>query len=183
MKTFVYVLIASLAIFAGAAPAEAIGYCYDLCNSWNGYCGQSCIDDNDNFTTCEGYGLCNPDIDSDGVYWNVDNCQGTYNPGQEDCDGDSIGTACDNDNGNFAIVPGSDRKCHISGRTHVGYVDVQMRFNWEITDEGPCGSPNRCVAIQSNRYTCYFSTVWDCCVTYFGFNDCFYHLNNNTCSC
>lgn len=182
MRNFACILMASLATLVSAAPAQAIGYCSDLCGS-NAYCGQGCIDDNDSSTTCEAYGSCNPDIDSDGVLWNVDNCRGTYNPGQENCDGDSWGDVCDSDNGTFVIVSGSTRKCQIAGRTHVGYVDVQMRFNWEITDVSPCGSPNRCVAVQSDRYTCYVSTVWDCCVAYFGFNDCFYYLNNNSCSC
>ncbi len=37
----------------------------------------------------------NEDIDNDGVPDFYDNCRYTYNPGQEDCDQDNIGDACD----------------------------------------------------------------------------------------
>ena len=36
-----------------------------------------------------------PDDDNDGIEDGADNCPFTYNPGQEDFDGDSIGDACD----------------------------------------------------------------------------------------
>ncbi|MBN2330257.1 MAG: thrombospondin type 3 repeat-containing protein, partial [Candidatus Aenigmarchaeota archaeon] len=37
----------------------------------------------------------NNDVDGDGVCGDVDNCPNKNNPGQQDCDGDSIGDACD----------------------------------------------------------------------------------------
>ena len=37
----------------------------------------------------DGDGACNPD----------DNCPDTHNPGQEDCDGDNVGDACDTTSG------------------------------------------------------------------------------------
>ena len=37
------------------------------------------------------------DTDNDGIYDTVDNCIGTYNPNQEDLDGDGIGDACADD--------------------------------------------------------------------------------------
>lgn len=40
--------------------------------------------------------LENVDADHDGVLDNVDNCVGTYNPGQYDVDWDGVGEACDN---------------------------------------------------------------------------------------
>ena len=39
------------------------------------------------------------DIDNDGVPDSKDNCERTYNPNQEDSDGDSIGDVCDDDFG------------------------------------------------------------------------------------
>jgi len=35
------------------------------------------------------------DSDNDGIYYEQDNCPNTYNPGQEDSDGDKIGDACE----------------------------------------------------------------------------------------
>jgi len=45
--------------------------------------------------TCDCESTCT-DTDEDGVCDDVDNCPETYNPDQEDTDGDGIGDACDN---------------------------------------------------------------------------------------
>ncbi len=53
---------------------------------------------NDPEKTAPGVCGCNvPDIDGDfdGVYDCIDNCPGLSNPGQEDCDGNGVGDACD----------------------------------------------------------------------------------------
>lgn len=182
MRSFTRFLMASLVLFTSAGAARAIGYCYDLCGS-NAYCGQSCLDDYDQFTTCESYGQCNPDIDGDGVLWNVDNCPGTYNPGQENCDGDSFGNFCDSENGTYQLVSGSNQKCQIVGRTHVVYSDVQVRYNATYRDVSACGSPDKCSATTGPQHTCWGMSAWDCCVANYGAYDCILYLNNNTCSC
>src|SRR5262245_35899966 len=47
--------------------------------------------------TFKGYPFC-ADPDNDGVPNIDDDCPFTYNPGQENCDGDASGDVCDSDN-------------------------------------------------------------------------------------
>ncbi len=40
--------------------------------------------------------MCNPDLDSDSILNETDNCPLVFNPGQEDADSDAVGDVCDN---------------------------------------------------------------------------------------
>ena len=53
---------------------------------------------------------CPPVFDEDGDGWedNEDNCEVTYNPGQEDFDGDLVGDVCDPDDDNDLVEDESD---------------------------------------------------------------------------
>ena len=55
-----------------------------------------------------GCGVPDDDFDLDFVTDCLDNCPGTYNPGQEDCDGDLTGDACD-------VPTGSTADCNMNG--------------------------------------------------------------------
>ena len=44
-----------------------------------------------------------PDTDDDGITDDIDNCPDDPNPDQADCDGDSVGNACDGDDDNDGI--------------------------------------------------------------------------------
>lgn len=68
-------------------------WCHNIC-SYQSSCSSNCDQYPFGSSTCGNYGLCS-DLDGDGVDHGEDNCSGTYNPGQENCDGDSKGDACD----------------------------------------------------------------------------------------
>jgi hypothetical protein len=85
--------VAGMSIPAGDALAN------DICG--NGICHTTTMPA-ETCTTCpEDCGPCPgaDDIDQDGVPNSSDNCPSVANPGQQDCDGDGTGDACDSFNG------------------------------------------------------------------------------------
>lgn len=77
------------------------------CMSYDGRDEQLGSSSQDVVTDCGDVPVCDcalkdwpicQDSDGDGVKALYDNCPDTYNPGQEDCDGDGHGDACDGDN-------------------------------------------------------------------------------------
>ena len=48
------------------------------------------------------------DTNGDGVYNDLENCPDTYKPGQENCDGDAYGDACDPDDDNDGVMDEAD---------------------------------------------------------------------------
>ena len=52
--------------------------------------------------------VISPDSDGDGIADDTDNCTLTYNPGQDDTDGDDYGNACDGDFDQNGVVDAKD---------------------------------------------------------------------------
>ncbi|MDB4113630.1 T9SS type A sorting domain-containing protein [Flavobacteriaceae bacterium] len=69
------------------------------------------------------------DYDNDGIKNSEDNCENTYNPGQEDYDGDNIGDVCDPNpipNDTFTLFY-TDEVCRSSNN---GLIDLTIKGEW-----------------------------------------------------
>ncbi len=73
------------------------------------------------------FGVCNPDIDEDGILNEDDNCPNTRNPDQEDMDEDGIGDVCDDD------IDGDDI---MNEYDNCPYTPNSNQANYDGDDEG-----------------------------------------------
>lgn len=115
-------------------------------------------------------GGCGPseDYDCDGVANSVDNCTDNYNPGQQDCDGDGIGDACDSLNGVFQAAS-SVQTCMTDKDVHLDEDDWEHHVEQEMTDVSACNAPNFWNRWIRWRDTCptYFDE-FKCCIKTIG---------------
>lgn len=160
--------------------AQCETHCSQVCTS-SSVCSESCTEDEcGSWISCGQYGVCDGDPDDDG-WWGSDNCPFTYNPDQANCDGDAAGDVCDSENATY-VASGPSQWCHIVGRSHFGYVDVQLQTEIPVHDASTCGSPDKWLIFDGPYKICSWpSTVWDCCAGYFGTTACATYLNNNLC--
>jgi len=117
------------------APADIPYYCILHCNF--GMVGDIVVLD-----------AVGPDSDGDGWADDVDNCPNVYNPGQEDCNGDGIGDACDSAavdcNGNGVaddcdIADGTEEDCNENG-----VPDSCDLADGTLHDDNQNGLPDEC---------------------------------------
>lgn len=84
-----------------ASKSDPVQDCIDDCDWFEIQCMSSCSDEQCYIECGEAASDCAEecylleDHDSDGVLNGSDNCIYVYNPNQQDCDGDGIGTVCD----------------------------------------------------------------------------------------
>lgn len=104
----------------------------------------------------------NFDSDGDGVPNNRDNCPTTYNPDQADCDGDSIGNACDSFNARYVQLT-SEQTCMTDKDDHIAYVTFEHRVEWIERDMSGCGAPDRWAHRTRASEDCFNISDEDCC--------------------
>jgi hypothetical protein len=80
---------------SGVSAIDVPIWCDDICYE-NPDCIMHCKDPVTlRIVTCEQWGYCDPDLDGDGIPYQIDNCDYRFNPGQEDYDCDGWGDLCD----------------------------------------------------------------------------------------
>jgi len=142
-----------LGLEAGAAPAKDAGFC----NFQNGVIGlrklywDTIIVASETFMnapTPDPYRYCDsvagtalgaepaPDADQDGVADDADNCPETFNPNQEDGDGDGTGDACD-----AAVPPGTFSVALAADRNGGDVGDGPVTVTFTATVANADGSP------------------------------------------
>jgi hypothetical protein len=102
------------------------------------------------------------DWDGDGLLDAVDNCPGYYNPDQANCDGDSLGNACDPLNASY--VAGPEQTCKVERDEHLAYFTIEHHVEWLTHDVSTCGAPDFWQRRIRDAEDCVFGTTQgECC--------------------
>jgi hypothetical protein len=167
-----------LLISAAPALAQSDTDCIEMCFP-DGDCDTQC-EDNGAWTTCGDYGVCDFDVDGDGIRWPFDNCQYVSNANQADCDGDRVGDACDGANGVYQLA--EVRNCWIRNRLHAWGSDTTWFRDARWEDQSSCNSPDKWTKLPEDKKSCTLNyEPFSCCISKWGQGNCILY-QFNTCN-
>jgi hypothetical protein len=144
--------------------STTVGPCADACRGDFSLCNIDCP----NCTICRRQlnnclARCDSvDSDGDGRLDGSDNCPGSYNPDQANCDGDSLGNACDPLNASY-IVTVPERTCMIDKDEHVAYKTFEHWVERMEHDVSACGAPDRWIRRIRQDEDCSFNVSDEQC--------------------
>jgi hypothetical protein len=190
-RTFILSCVTLCALSLLPSPAAA-QWCQDIngaywcgdpdaceqCGSEGWTCDTYCTTFGGSSTTC-GQWAGNPanDLDSDGVANSSDNCLCTPNANQADCDQDSAGDACDNQNVKWVPIE-SLGWCETDFDTKVWLMKFTIEKYGATRYQNLCGGATCVDKFLLISKSCDWSTTGcgtsasACCTCWFGFEGC-----------
>jgi hypothetical protein len=132
-----------------------VGPCADACRGEFELCNRDCpncrfcgVQRIRCFAACDG-----ADSDGDGVLDGTDNCPGNHNPDQANCDGDSLGNACDPLNAVYG-PSSAEQTCMTDKDNHITHFSFEHKVEWVQHDVSSCGAPDRWFRRIRDEATC-----------------------------
>lgn len=157
------VLTLAFAIGAHAQGGQVQSQCSYLCSQGGGSCDTECRNGfSGPWITCGQY-QGNPanDLDGDGVANTGDNCTCVSNASQANCDGDSLGNACDATDNSWTRIAIGTRACEIDEDDHFGYDTLE--FYVADTYRSACTGATCIEKRLADEATCFPTADMDCC--------------------